>query len=521
MNRRVRTFAILVMGVALVSCSQTPTIGVSLSVSAVDVVRGGQATIDVTVAGAGSGPVSLGIAGLPGQVVAGFSPSVLPAGATTSTLTLDVAAAAAAGASSLTVTATGDGRVGTASLTLTVTSLTVDGVVTGILGEPLAGVNVAIAGVTTATDTDGAFTITGIAVPYDVVVYRHDGERYAHVFVGMTTPNPALVPFGAVALANGYPQATVEGTLPAALGADEVARVCIEGTSAPMFGCGVVDGLALDEYAFPVTWVTGVATNVQLHAILTEVDADGIPTGYGGYGTAGGSVTGGGTSTIAIATYAPVSTTVAVSGTIAPPLGMSVVSLLGSVRLSPAYALPVFDAETTATSFDVVMPAIGDATFQFLAFTYDPVVGTSAAWAAGVDGAEPLALALPTPAGLVTPADGATGVTTATQFTMSGAPGLARTFIFDGTGAHPDIAVTTMANTVTIPNLGAFGFGLPASADYYWSVIVASTATNPDEAGRGWIGDYYDVYFSTLLGGRAVDSAGVISSSPLITFATD
>lgn len=398
--------------------------------------------------------------------------------------------------------------------------LDVEGMVVGLLDEPVAGVHVSIGGVTTTTDADGRFVVPNVEVPYDLVVYHHGAQSFAHVFVGMTRANPTILPSGAIELSFAYPSGAIEGTLPAPLAVGERAVICAEGLAIRTFGCDVLDDPTVDEYELTVGWATGASANVRLHALLAEVGAQGYPTGYVGYGTTTGSVSDGGTSVLDVAAYTPMPGTVPISGTIAAPLGLSIGAVLGAVRLSDDYVLPVFWTDGGGPTFDAVMPGIGEATYQVIALADGPI-GASIAWLTDVDGGEPLEITLPAPLVHVSPPGDSTGITSATPFTVAGAPGLARTFVFRHETIDFAIAVTTMADTVTIPSLGALGFGLPAGAEFTWSVIASTTATTMDEAGHGWAGAYYAAFIAATTGGPGADVDGAIVSSGARTFETE
>src|SRR5690606_1887055 len=127
---------------------------VSLAGDGLQVIRGGQATVEGTLTrlGGASADVTLEVTGLPDEVQAALSPAVLAGDVLTSTLTFSADAAADEGVHILTVSATGTGLAAEAQLVLEVESFAVTGRLNGILGAPMSDVILASQGETTVTD---------------------------------------------------------------------------------------------------------------------------------------------------------------------------------------------------------------------------------------------------------------------------------------------------------------------------------------------------------------------------------
>lgn len=523
---RTNPACLLVIGVFLIgvlvlaACSAPPAgLGIALDAPAIELLRGTEAAVSVSVTGSGADPAPLSISGLPANVTATFAPPTVMAGATTSVLTLSAAPAASEGPTAVTVTVTQGTRAASTDLTITVSSLTVNGTVFGLLGDPVAGVGVAIGSSIASTDAAGAFTIAGVAVPYDVTLYSAAGA-WGHVFEGMTSASPELLPLGVIN-DTGYAEGTIEGSLPAVVPVDSGAIVCAEGLGAVVLGCGTVSSGATD-YTFTVLLPGNGTAGVRLHALLSAQDVDGNPTSFTAYGTATGTATANVTTTIDI----PASVATATANlpiALSLPAAYTPSFLTASVRLSPAATVPARDAYVAfPANVSIPVPVIGEGSYNVIAAAEAADGSATYGWVSGATVATGAAMTLPAPVVQVAPADGASGVTTGTTFSIASAAGAAHTFVFSpNVAGDPVFAVTTMSDTATIPNLNAFGLAVPGSAPYSWAILEAATATTSAAAGVGWIGHYYAAVIGTQLGGTPVDTTGSITVSTNRSFTTN
>ncbi|HZJ10694.1 MAG TPA: hypothetical protein VFD39_13425, partial [Trueperaceae bacterium] len=86
----------------------------------------------------------------------------------------------------------------------------------------------------------------------------------------------------------------------------------------------------------------------------------------------------------------------------------------------------------------------------------------------------------------------------------------------------PSFAVTTAADTATIPDLASLGMGLPGGASYRWAVLASPDLATADEAvtGDGYFGGYLSLSIATTGGGLAPSTDGRISVSDSLDFTT-
>ena len=110
--------------VSLTVTGKTPGFGLSVSPTAVTIVRGnsGTSTVTTKITGGFNSAIALTTSALPSGISVSFNPSSIPApGAGTSTMTITVSRSTPAGTDTITVTAKGGGITHTAAVTVTVT----------------------------------------------------------------------------------------------------------------------------------------------------------------------------------------------------------------------------------------------------------------------------------------------------------------------------------------------------------------------------------------------------------------
>lgn len=509
MHQRIGTALTIATLAFLVACGQAPGIQLTLSSNAATVVRGESITLDVTVARSGSvGTVNLSLSGVPAGVTASFADDALAAGETSTTLTIVVTPAATDGAATVTVNAVADGTAKSSDVVVTVASLTVEGRLLDLLGNGFAGAQVEIQGTTTTTDATGTFSISGVAVPYDLVTYVAAPSPGVHAFVGMTAANPDVLSYAVLNNAT-YPETTVEGNLPGAVPANHRAIVCVEGITVVVIGC---QRLLPAETAYSVfaSWADGGTVDVRVHALLIEQDADGFPVAYPGYATATGSITDGVPAMIHVGAPAAPSTAT-LSATMNPPSGFGPDYYGVVVEASDTFSIPVVDVlSPPSASFSVPVPVFPDATYGIFA-SARPVSGSASsnAWRFDLAAGSATTFTLAAPPAPASPTDGATGIGTRDTLSLTGEPDGAVTFLAQAF-PHTTIAVTTMSSSARIPDLAPFGAALPAAAGYTWAGFVTPGVATIDDAAAQWIDEYYEAFLAVNNGGPGAQVGAIV-----------
>jgi hypothetical protein len=486
------------------ACSSGPNPSLSLTpdTTAPTAIRGSdvQVAIDLTRVGTISEPVALAITGLPTHVTASFAPPTLSGSDVEATLTLSVAAAAAEGTAGLTITATAGSVTADAELTLTVASLTISGRAEAPLRQPLVGATVASQGQSTYTDAYGEFTLSGLALPYDLVVAAPVGDGGIHVFEGLTTPTPTLRPTFAF-LTFGGPSfgAGVSGNFAGgALAANERVVVCLEGLAVAVLGCDRAGG-GESTYGLGANWFAGANVPVRLHALHLAVDGDDVPTAYLGYETIDLNLADGG-ATLADLAFEPVAIA-DLTGSTSQAAGYTDTDLVVLARFGPNLSMAIGGLENPGAAFAYLVPVLPGLSYDVVFVGTRP--GDTVFTVRHDVGLDAGALAIQAPANPIVPADGAVGVDLTTTFASSGVGG-ARTYLWNPDAVGPLIALTTTRTSVTIPDPALGGLVVPAGALYEW-LVLGQGDDDPDTAAAGGYLDYMTIVYGVSFGGPGLD----------------
>ena len=346
-------------------------------------------------------------------------------------------------------------------------TITVDGVVLGIDGVPLAGILAYAQGELTTTGADGAFRLEGITAPYTLTLGSGGTGGWVHAYEGLTATAPLLVPTGPAL--DGY-AAGIQGALLGigALPDDEFVSVGVEGTSAPVLGYGGVTGGGASYGGFAFWRAPGTLAPARVHALRIRVDAQGNPLAYYGYDVRDVTLVDGATTTADVQLNLPVADA-RLEGTVTVASGGVATGTRVLARFGASYALP-FYAGPAATVLSLPAPDVGDGSVVVVAEAGYPH-GTTLAWTS-VPVGPAFAFEAPTPPQLLAPVPGAADVTTATEFRAQGGPAGGRLFVWDPVAASdgPRLALTTAADTARLPDVAPLGLALVPGGRYEWRV---------------------------------------------------
>lgn len=357
--------------------------------------------------------------------------------------------------------------------------VTVEGQVKAVLGLPMAGVLVRSQGSMTTTAADGSFALVDLTSPYTVSLSADAPDPWMHVFEGLTTTAPTLVPHAGYFLPEmpptAYQRTEVSGSLPDIVPTGARLVVCVEGLAHDVFGCDTVpDGG--DSYAFEATWAVTGDVEVRLHALLVRDDVDGRPISYESYGTVDLTLTPG-VPAVQVAPSGPALPTADLNGTVAAAGGGTLVGTMVSVRVGPRLAMRVYVGAPAGGALEPFrVPELAADDCQVFAIA-EFAAGTSFAWQVGAV-ADGFDVVTPAPTQLLEPPDGVTDVTTETVFGAVGGPGGARTFRWypEVGQVGPEVLLSTARGSVKMPDPADVGLPLPAAGAYRWSVIGTAVA---------------------------------------------
>jgi hypothetical protein len=361
--------------------------------------------------------------------------------------------------------------------------ITVTGKVLDLANQPVPSVPVLITGKTsTNTDANGAFTITNVTVPYDVTVINAAAQN-ALVYKGLSRNDPTLV--FPVSSSSTPRSAVVNGSVRGGAftptqPSDYRTVVLFASPEASWRSTTGSSG----SFSVGGTWYGPTTTTGSLYALQYQADASGIPVanGFKGYAVKSGLVLNDASTTNNQNDTLTSISTGQLTGTIAAPTGYTLGSRSFYIRYSSTALVQLFGETNTNSSVSYYTPTISGATVVLSASAAKPSTGTSVTFKVGLATSQTgVAISIPAGPELSLPIAGATGVDTTVAFSWTALSGGVHLVIFSSTG-HPSFYVVTTGTSTTIPNLKAYGLGLPASTSYSWQIYAFSPVATIDEA---------------------------------------
>jgi hypothetical protein len=356
-------------------------------------------------------------------------------------------------------------------------------------------------------DASGGFVVNNVPSTYSLVMLiTSQSFRSAIVYQGLTRTNPTLTVLGGSSVPVQSTFATVEGKFTGGLGFSATSKAITEFTvsipkavSSGSSNRGSVDPTTGNYTAF-INWAGGNPVAATLHALQYSNDTNGKITAFGGYAQKTINVVPSqGTPIKQDITLAPVNSGTVKgsidwpSGITAPQYSVSTTLFLSGLNTEEIFVFPPLGSQPTGgipDGYDQLVPVItGAKLMQRVGITEKPTSGAllppkeSAVWKAVTPGAT-TNIVVPAPIALTAPESAASDVTGNTKFTWSAfSGGVHLLSFFSGmSGVQTSIGVVTAASSSIIPDLSAYGFGLPKAAIYVWWVTGVAPYASMDAA---------------------------------------
>ena len=431
-------------------------------------------TVAVTVSRTGTvGDIALTSPNLPGNLTATFSPESLPEGTDSAELTITAVGGMGPGTGTVTVRATGGGADHDATISVTTTTITVTGTVRG--GR--AGVKVGIIGKPSVTSgAGGAFSFTDVTPPYDLYTFADSDcgsfgpDPTVYYFDDLTRADPTVTApaysagcfFGVLcstrsAVVSGTKSGTGDNTSP-------VLWSWSEGNfNSPTLNTnGTFSGTA--------TWCDTTNKSGTLRALQFTRKPNNAPGTFLGFAAMAATYANNIAATTNLS-FAAV-TGANLTGTIAPPNGFPPPSLQLTQDLGgPNLTLWTADTSTIDAAFPM---SVGRAA---LYATSSGATGTSS-FVHPLTAAATFNMTMLAPAELTAPAANATGVTTTTPITWTGAS--AAVHQVSVSSATNRFVIFTTKNEMTIPVIPELV--LQSATSFTWSIVSYGPATSVNDA---------------------------------------
>ncbi len=393
-------------------------------------------------------------------------------------------------------------------------SITVQGKVVDITGNPIPNANILVNSTPTSTATDGTFAVTGVTTPYDVAVYLDasiaiSSRPTVMVYQGLTLTQPTLT---APAGTGPYYGDNVGGTIGTQLTQTPSEKgLLIAG--GPGYSYGGTEGLDYTDTVngafgpLSLTWFGGASRPTTVFALTADVDSNGMPTAYTGYAATSLTLADGVDQTAVDDTLSSNGlTTLQETGTVTGPSGYTLVNSsncsqnnsclnVGStllLRFTKGATGATFAVGRGTTSLNVPHDAGGTIGYALAAraepagATNDDIFSAALFAAPNAGAGTSNSLTLLTPPDPLSPSNGATGVTTGTSFSWGAlsnsvyAVSLGPSSSSDTT--DPQIIVLTAGTQMTLPDVSALGVQLPSQVQYDYNLSALGPFASVDAA---------------------------------------
>jgi len=343
----------------------------------------------------------------------------------------------------------------------------------------VAGRTVIIGSSSTTTDPSGAFSLSGVATPYDLVILAAAPTRAATVYIQLTRTDPTLPDLAAPdppALTATVKGAISGGAPPQTTLLNRTAVVW--GSPDQAFGGDYVNS---SPYSIDVSWAGATTITGAVHGLQWTLDDNFTVTDYVSHGVKSGvTLSSAATVTADLALTAPLKDTISVTAT--PPSGHEIFERDVTLTFDDGTSIPVSGDGLDAGSLQVPVPSdIGaKALVLFRALSADGSMETDAQLSGLAPGTSGAALSLPAPARLTAPADGATGVDTSTDLVWTPVTAGVHVIFLNGTANDPSYAIVSGGSRARIPDLSAHGLGLPSGHAYDLALLAFGSYASID-----------------------------------------
>jgi hypothetical protein len=350
----------------------------------------------------------------------------------------------------------------------------VSGHVVGSWDQPIEGVLVAIDGVATTTNSEGAFTFAHVAPTYRVVVLESD-ERRVQIFEGLRARHPTFLSEGNSTASS----TTVSGVVlrPDGSNIDPLHRGLIAFSADGAQKVSAISALHADgTYSFGMDWQDTPTLVGALSALAWSIDSNNVPVAYDGFAAKRMTLARDSIATSADLELRKISTR----------------TLHGVLDIPPGYSA---DLDYRVGPLSPIQGAAPDANFAYqvpegtrevcwvsVETTRLTSTGTELSTVRRLitDSTDDIELVVPRAPSLVTPIAQAAGVSKDTIFQWAPDDGAVSVAHF--TIGNLSIEVTTTSASLALPDLSAFGVAFPSASAGVWEIRSLSSASNIDDA---------------------------------------
>jgi len=386
-------------------------------------------------------------------------------------------------------------------------TLTVNGYVKDIDGEPISGVTatVIIKGKTpVTTGADGSFSVPNVTAPYEARVILSTAQT-AIVYQGLTRSDPVLLYLGSTTTAK---SATISGSVPVAAG--KITLVFF--ISDTKTWSTVADQFA-GTYEIDPSWKgSAVSYAGQLQVLRWTPNPNGLPSEYDAYGSRNLTISDGGTfsnNNFLEADFTDPAEQNISGSIILPASGYDVSYKRLNINFGDAYVYLSGEFGASLTdNFSYTVPSISGATFEVDVRASYSSRETTYQKKGITGGSTGITITLAAAPQLNLPVNNGTGIDTTTQFlwAQGGGTGVNLVLIVPSVpNGGPAFYMFTASNSTAIPNLGPLGLGLQSGIQYEWWVNRIFPVSTINDAASD--------FFIPLIQGNGGENGSVVSET--------
>ncbi len=365
--------------------------------------------------------------------------------------------------------------------------IVVNGVVLSETGAPYAGLTIVIGGANTTTDTNGAFSLSSITPPYTVAVLTPGPLPRVYVFVGLTRADPTLE--GRLGSFTGMQaNATANITCSGGAGYPEPmnvrTRVYADSNQSLSGQIGGTANSTTGVLSMGQSWPVPPATlAASYRAVQYQFDPGTmLPLNFFGYGEIDTAITPGANARN-LAMQAINAATLGGAATL--PGGFTLADISVNLRHGPKRAdSQLINDNSPMTPFSYLVPNTNAISLDVTVRAFSPSGLIESKRQGVAPGTTGIPFTFQTQANLIAPPNNTMGVSYGTEFSADATTN--RLYLFeimpDMPTDGPQFIIVTHSPTAQIPNLNAFGAGLPSNILYRWSVQTIAPFADIDAA---------------------------------------
>jgi hypothetical protein len=379
---------------------------------------------------------------------------------------------------------------------------TVHGRVIDFWGHLIPGIPVDVDGTLTQTDENGAFVVQDVSPQYDAsLAISLTTRSYGWVYQGLTRRDPTLQVY------TGLEKRWGDFTVSQQNGSFDTNRTFTVAFGSPD-GSEMHDGIGDNGVTTDTPWYGPAQTTATAHGLLWQYDGTHLPTSYVAYDSRLVALAEDSSAEFELDLTSETIASGNVMGSVVPVTSADRENA-AFVRFNTGAMIEVARDSTGPDSFTYLVPTLPNGSISVSASEGNPYSNSfSLAHADGLAGGATATLTLPSPASLVLPASGTTGVTASTPFQFAPGEGSGGAYLvaISSVDYYNALFIVTAEERFTLPTVAQGAYVLMADEVFEWWVETHGNQATVDEmAGPDGCLDSFSLFMDRPAGPRQGD----------------